>query len=97
MRYEFIKAHERKFSVQQMCRVLAVGRSGYYAWRSRPASVRKQANQGLVTQIREEYQNSRQTYGSPRIHAALRHRGIACGRQGRKIDATTRHDCPPST
>lgn len=80
MRYEFIKAHESEYRVQWMCRALEVGRSGYYAWRSRPVSMRKKASHELVEQIREAYQNSRQTYGSPRIHAALRRKGIACGR-----------------
>jgi putative transposase len=57
-----------------------VGRSGFYAWCKRPPSQRAQANQELVEQIRTEHQISRQTYGSPRIHAALRRQGVHCGR-----------------
>jgi transposase InsO family protein len=34
----------------------------------------------LVGKIREAYQSSRQTYGSPRIHAVLQRKGIVCGR-----------------
>ena len=64
-----------------MCGVLRVSRSGYYAWRSRPDSRRTQANQRLLVQIREEYQLSRKTYGSPRIHAALRRKGVKCSRK----------------
>lgn len=30
--YEFIKAHRAQYSVQTMCRVLAVAPSGYYEW-----------------------------------------------------------------
>jgi transposase InsO family protein len=80
MRYEFIASHKDEHAVERMCRVLRVGRSGYYAWCGRPASQRAQANQALVVQIREVHQVSRQTYGGPRIHAALRRKGVACGR-----------------
>jgi len=76
-----MKLHESEFGVEQMCRVLGVNRSGYYAWRSRPDSRRAQANQRLLVQIREEYQLSRKTYGSPRIHAALRRNGVTCTRK----------------
>lgn len=58
-----------------MCQTLKVSRSGYYAWRNRPPSERDRVNQQVVTEIREIHQASRQTYGSPRIHAELRFRG----------------------
>jgi putative transposase len=74
-------SHESEYRVKSMCRVLGVSRSGYYAWRNRPESQRAQANQKLLVRIREEYQLSRKTYGSPRIHAALRKKGITCGRK----------------
>jgi len=80
MRYQFIAAHQGDYAVSRMCRVLRVGRSGYYAWRSRPASGRAQGNHTLVTQIRETHEASQYTYGSPRIHVALRQMGWACGR-----------------
>lgn len=73
--------HENEFGVKAMCRVLGVSRSGYYAWRSRPESQRAEANGRLLVQIREEYQLSRKTYGSPRIHAALQRKGITCSRK----------------
>lgn len=81
MRYEFVAGHEGEFGVKAMCRVLKVSRSGYYAWRSRPESQRTQANRRLMVQIREEYQLSRKTYGSPRIHAALRKKDVICSRK----------------
>lgn len=61
-----------------MCRVLSVSESGYYAWRKRPPSARAKANAVLVEQIRDVHRGSRQTYGSPRIHAVLRARGVVC-------------------
>lgn len=80
MRYEFIREHQHKFSVQRMRRVLDVTRSGYYAWQPEKRGPRAQENQTLVEHIRKEFTTSRQTYGSPRIWAALQGQGLACGR-----------------
>ena len=80
MRYEFIREHQHEFSVQRMCRVLDVARSGYYAWKPEKTGPRAQENQALVERIRKEFTTSRQTYGSPRIWAALQGQGMACGR-----------------
>lgn len=74
-------SHESEFGVKTMCQVLGVSRSGYYAWYNRPESSRAQANKRLLVQIREEYQLSRKTYGSPRIHAALKRKGVTCSRK----------------
>lgn len=80
MRYMFISDHESRYSVKRMCQTLAVSRSGYYAWRTRPPSQRQQANRAMLEQIKSMHQVSRQTYGSPRIHAALQRQGVHCGR-----------------
>ena len=68
------------FSIKRMCLVLGVSRSGYYAWRGRSPSLRERANVVLLAEIRAAYQISRKTYGSPRIHAYLRRKGVVCGR-----------------
>jgi len=73
--------HEGEFRVRSMCRVLNVSASGYYAWCRRGMSQRAQANAALVGQIREIHQASRRTYGSPRVHAALRKDGVKCSRK----------------
>lgn len=69
-----------------MCRVLGVSRSGLYAWRQRPCiSPREAANQELVEHIRAIHEESRGTYGSPRVHAQLRYDGhhVGCNRVAR--------------
>jgi putative transposase len=58
MKYTFIAAHQEEYTIQGMCRALGVGRSGYYAWSTRPLSQRAQANQALVEQIQAEHQAS---------------------------------------
>lgn len=73
-------AHRGEFRIGTMCEVLGVSRSGYYAWRRRRPSQRDEANAKLTNTIRQLHEESRRIYGSPRIYAALRRRGIACGR-----------------
>lgn len=81
MKYEFMMQHEGEFGVQAMCQALAVGRSGYYAWRKRPVSQREQEEPELVEKIQQAFEDSYRTYGSPRIHAVLKREGVACGRK----------------
>ena len=64
-----------------MCRVRGVNRSGYYAWRKRPPSKRAQKDAMLTKKIRQIHDNSRGTYGSPRVHAALQAEGIRVGKK----------------
>lgn len=65
----------------QMCDLLAVSRSGYYAWQARPESARQRDDATLLTIIQEIHTQSRGTYGSPRVHAALRACGYRCSRK----------------
>ena len=59
-----------------VCQVLDVTRSGYYAWRDRPRSRRQARRAELVKRIRRAHQDSRCTYGSPRITVELKDRGV---------------------
>jgi len=61
--------------------VLGVSRSGFYAWVRRAPSDRDLADGGLAEQVREVHADSRGTYGTRRVHAALRHRGLRDGRK----------------
>jgi putative transposase len=73
-RYRFIAAERAHYAVAQLCRVLQVAPSGFYAWRHRPPSRRALANAALTEQIRTIHERSHCTYGAPRIHADLRAR-----------------------
>ena len=70
-----------RIPVAVACRVLGVSTSGYYAWRDRPCSARERSNLELVAIIRDIHRTSRETYGSPRVHAELRlGQGLRVGR-----------------
>lgn len=74
-----MSAHRAIYPIATMCRVLEVSTSGYYAWRDRPTSKRKQEDAILTEQIRNVYEQSYGTYGAPRVHAELRAEGIYVG------------------
>ena len=59
------------FDVAVTCRVLEVSRSGYYEWRAGVKSTRMQENELLTKAIAKIHEDSRGTYGWPRVHAEL--------------------------
>ena len=76
MKYQFMEEHRESYRIKSMCEVLKVSRSGYYAWESRPPSLRQRGNEELLRQIREIHAQSRSLYGSPRIAAELKKQGV---------------------
>jgi putative transposase len=70
-----MSANQAAFPVAAMARVLGVSKAGYYAWLPRPPSAHAQADAMLLKAVRTVHASSRQTYGSPRIHAELQARG----------------------
>ena len=72
MRFAFIAAEQAHHSLSLLCRCLRVTRSGFYAWRDRPASARRQQDARLKVLIRAAFDASHQRYGSPRLHRDLR-------------------------
>jgi putative transposase len=52
-----------------------VKRSGFYAWQKRPPSQTSTRRERLKIAIRAAHRESNETYGSPRIHRALRAQG----------------------
>lgn len=71
--------HSGQFRLTSMCRVLKVQRSGFYAWQMHPKSDRALADEALLSEIKQFFEDSHGIYGSPRIHRDLREAGIRCG------------------
>ncbi|MGH8526536.1 MAG: IS3 family transposase [Gammaproteobacteria bacterium] len=72
-----------------LCELYGVSRAGYYSWRGRVPSDRDRDDAVLVEKIKVVHAQSRQTYGSPRIHEALKQEGhdvvgwsVSCGKTG---------------
>lgn len=81
MSYAVVEQTSEVGSVERRCRTLGVSVSGYYAWRSRQPSQRQQRDAVLLAEIQVAYQAGRELYGSPRVHAVLRHNGVRCSRK----------------
>jgi hypothetical protein len=75
-----IDAKKAQHPVSRLCEVLGVSRAGYYAWKQRPASARRRRDIELMDVIRAVHGESKATYGWPRVHAELRHRGVRASR-----------------
>ena len=81
MKYQFMQQHENEFSLKRMSSVFQVSRSGYYRFIKVGLSNRVKENMNLLIKIKMVYEKSRQTYGSPRIHAELVSQGEIGSRQ----------------
>jgi hypothetical protein len=68
------KAH---FTVVDLCRVMRVSRSGYYAWRQREPDPQRTRRVALVQVIHAQKRGS---YGSRRMARELQRRGESVGR-----------------
>jgi putative transposase len=80
VRYAFIRDHEALHAVRRLCRLLEVHPSGYYAWRSSPASHRAREAQRLLGLIKQFWLESGGVYGYRKIHDDLLEFGERCGK-----------------
>ena len=76
MKYVWIEGHRDQYSVARMCRQLEVSRTGYCQWRQRRPSERSVANAALDVHIAAVHENSKRSYGRPRVVRGLRDGGI---------------------
>ena len=81
MRFAFIEEYRARWPITVQCEVLEVSRSGFYAWRVREPSETELRRAALTEKIQAVHQASRQTYGSPRVHAELLAQGQRCNRK----------------
>ena len=87
--YAWIDSQRDHYSVNRLCRVLGVSRTGYCQWRGRaanarararaPSRSRSRANAILDAHVRQVHAGSRDSYGRPRIVQTLRRQGLSVG------------------
>ena len=78
----FIEAEKTAgHSVEKTCGLFEVSRAAYYQRRNGVPSARAVTDAELTDQITQIFNESKGTYGSPRIHRELGHRGVVCGRR----------------
>jgi putative transposase len=104
VKFAFIAVEKACFPIRALCTTLGVSRAGFYASLRRAPSSHAQTDERLGLEIAAIHGESRQRYGSPRVHAELldrghqtsrkrvarlmRHRGLA-GRRRRRFRTTT--------
>ena len=79
----FIAAHIGNHSIRLLCRVLGVSRSWFHNWqRTAPERAARAArHEALIEEIKAIFEDSKQRYGAPRIHAEPRDRGHRVSRK----------------
>ena len=75
MKFAFIAVEKARFPVRALCTTLGVSRAGFYASQKRAPSSHAQTDERLGLEIAAIHGESRQRYGSPRVHAELLDRG----------------------
>lgn len=76
-----MKRNAKGFSIEKMALILEVSRGGYYKFLKRKKSKRSSENERLTSLIKKSHKESRETYGSPRIHSELKAQGEICSRK----------------
>jgi putative transposase len=77
-RYAKIRLLEKEHPVWELCELLEVARSGYYAWVARLERSPATPDTRIRDQIRQSFLDHCGRYGSPRITAALQRQGLHC-------------------
>jgi transposase InsO family protein len=71
MRFTFIAAQKAEHTITILCRCLRVTRSGFYAWQGRAESTHARDDRRLKVLVHASFSESKQRYGSPRVHEDL--------------------------
>lgn len=80
MIFRHIDQKKADLSLARTCALFGVSASGFYAWKRRQPSQRQLDDMVFLAHIRSQFTLSRETYGSPRMHAELREDGLPIGR-----------------
>jgi len=78
VKYAFIRDHHGVHKTARLIDLLDVSSSGYYDWLNRPESNRSRENSELTTKIKRYHRQSREIYGSPKVHKDLLADGETC-------------------
>jgi putative transposase len=81
-RMRFVEAEKAEHhNVAKACELLEVSRSAFYEWHQHRPSPRQLADEVLAERIEAIFDDSRGTYGWPRVHKALRDEGVCASRK----------------
>jgi len=86
----FVSEHADRYPVTRLCALVEVPRSSFYEWSGRALSDHFLDDAELANEIVDIHRASHGTYGAPRVHGQLRHRGR---RHGRKRVARLMAEC----
>ena len=81
MKFQFVAVHSQQYAVTLLCQALEVSVSGYYAWSQREVSEHQREDARLSAEMQQIFLEHAAVYGSPRIHAVLKARGVHCSRK----------------
>ncbi|MEU7046746.1 IS3 family transposase [Streptomyces varsoviensis] len=80
--HPFIEAEKTAgHNVKRAYELLKVSRAAFYARRTGTPGPRAARDAELTQQITAVHEQSRGTYGAPRVHAVLQRKGAGCGRR----------------
>lgn len=73
-----MKTLQGEYAIGDLCAAFDVSRSGFHRWRTEAPCQRVREDARISEMLCEVHQQSRGTYGRPRLVAALRQRGYRC-------------------
>ena len=73
-----MKTLQGEYAIGEMCAAFDVSRSGFHRWRTAEPCQRAREDARISEVLRAVHRQSRDTYGRPRLVAALRQRGYRC-------------------
>ena len=72
---------DSELSTSEVCDVLEVSRSAFYAWKLASPTIKERQDHNLMPQVKAIFYRHRRRYGTRRIVMELRDREILCGRR----------------
>jgi transposase InsO family protein len=76
-----MKALQPEYQIGDLCAAFCVSRSGYHRWRTAQPASRTWEDALIGEQMRVLHEQSKRTYGRPRLTAALRRSGHHCSQK----------------